>query len=966
MRRYTFVFTLLFFLFVPVHAQKIRFDHIGITEGLSNNTVYQIFQDYKGFLWFGTLDGLSRYDGYEIRVFRHSHLNTNTLSGNRVTGIYEDKRRDLWLFDEFSSHLSRFNPQTEKFYTYYLDKLVSGSVSNMTSVYEDEVGNMWAKTHQGQFFKYHPSTDTFIYSPNTVSKSMVALTDKPELKALTEAFDDFLKKNKRNFDSQSVGIKKIVIDKAEKFWIATRYDGLYSAERTDAGFTFISHLHQENDFSQVPVEEINDILEDKSGVIWIGTKNRGLYQYARDKYKFDHIAQVQTTTGKYNLGAVRAITEDKQGKLWIGTNDEGLWCLDRKTGWAVQYQAKAEQKNTLGHRFVRSLWTDPKGIIWVGHYGGFSRYNANTDDFTRIIYNSAKLPEDTRIYDFDKSTDETLWLAGWGVLLQYNLRRDTFRAVVPNTDPSLGLTNDRLREILVDPTGKIQFIASEKGISRFDTVLKRFVSYKFNPNDPQSLPSNNVFHVFQDSKKRIWIGTADGLAEYNLHTNQFTTFATNEGLPGALVFGILEDEKGYLWLSTTNGLAKFDSIHKKFRNYDVWDGLQSNEFLENGFFKTNTGEMIFGGVNGINIFKPEAITDNLLSPAIALTGLKFFNKQVIIGEKTGYQQHLERNITFVDELILSPEQRFFSIEFTALHFVNPRKNKFAYKLEGFDEDWIYRTADVRFASYTNLPPGNYIFHVKACNSDGIWNENGITLKITVQPPFYVSWWFFMLVGFGILLLAFWLYRSRIDTVKKQESIRAIQLESELNFLKSQVNPHFLFNTLNNIYALCLLNSPYAATMVGRLSDMMRYMIYDCNADRVSLQKEIEYLTNYMDLHKLKSDKELNVQLVIEGNPEKVKIVPLLLINFLENSFKHGDIHFNREGYIYINICVEMNIVTFLIHNSFRRKPRFPVTKESIGLANVKQRLNLLYPNQHSLKIVSNDTIFEVELKLVLA
>jgi hypothetical protein len=373
--------------------------------------------------------------------------------------------------------------------------------------------------------------------------------------------------------------------------------------------------------------------------------------------------------------------------------------------------------------------------------------------------------------------------------------------------------------------------------------------------------------------------------------------------------------------------------------------------------------MFFGGINGLNLFRPENVADNPYAPQVAITTIGVFD-QSLSGVALFNETDIHQKVRDQSEIILTPDQRSVSFEFVALHYVNPQKNKYAYMLEGFDETWTYRDANARFANYTNLEPGTYAFWVKASNSDGIWSD-GVRLKIIIQKPFYASDWFITIATLTLLTIGILSYRWRIATVKKQQSRKAIQLESELNFLKSQVNPHFLFNTLNNIYALCQVNSRNAAPMVGKISEMMRYMIYDCTSDLVPLQRELDYLKNYIDLNQLKSNRKLNASIEVVGNPNGLKIAPLLLINFLENSFKHGDLNLNGDGFIKVHLAIRGLELVFSVRNSFRDSPPSREEQTGIGLENVKHRLSLLYPGRYSLMIDKNNSIFEIELKLKL-
>ena len=945
-------------------AQPFRFDRLTLADGLSNNTVFCVHQDKQGFLWFGTFEGLNRYDGYEIKVYKHDWLQPHSLSRNKVTRIFEDKNQDLWVCDADEPILHRFERKTEKFkaYSIYVQPALQEG-NEIESIADDEAGNVLVGTRKKGCFRYDPTHDCFIHVQNPVQVRQPFLV-KSNHEALLEALDDFLKKRKSEFTSSSIGLKKIIIDTDGNYWVATKYDGLYSARQEQDGFHFTAHLHEKNGFSQVNSEEIHDLFEDRSHVVWIASKYGGVYRYSKDHYKFQHLEKMLVNGNQVLIGTVRAITEDKNKNLWIGTNNEGLFCLNRLTQKAVLYKCNPLDNRTVGHRLIRSLFTDSAGTVWVGHYNGFSRFNLLTQDFKRFLckpFQPNGLPEGIRVYDFKQGKNATLWLAGWDMVLHFDPLTAHFQTFVPQNVYASG----NVRELLLDDSGQLQWCIGEKGLGFFDTHLNQIHTKPDAGFLADKLPSNNLFHIFCDSKNRIWIGTAEGLVLFNRTGTAFTTFSSKDGLPGTSVLGILEDAKGCLWLTTTKGLSQFDPEKKIFTNYDERDGLQSNEFTENAFFQTRFGEMIVGGVNGINLFRPDKISINPVPPQLVITKLKISDKPVNTGDTTESGIVLRESVFTTKEIVISHEQRFFSLEFAGLHFVNPQKNRYAYKLEGFDEDWIYRDAQVRFATYTNLEHGTYYFRLKAANSDGVWNEEGITLKIVIKPPFYATWWFMGVSGLLIVGVGIMVYRRRVKMVSYQKSVKAMQLESELNFLKTQLNPHFLFNSLNNIYALCQVNSLNAAPMVGKLSEMMRYMIYECNADRVPLHKEIEYLNNYIELHQLKSDKELNTQLVLDGNIEKFRIVPMLLINFLENSFKHGDIHFNQQGYIFIHIRVQENVMIFQISNSFRDKQHFGSSIKGIGLENVKHRLNLLYPEKHTINILKNDSIFDLKLTLLL-
>ena len=959
-------YLVLFLLFITLSeyssGQQIQFDKMSISEGLSSNSIYCIFQDSRGVIWIGSLDGLHRYDGYSLKIYKHNTLDPKSLSNNRITLIYEDSRRHLWLYDEFTSAMNRYIPETGEFVHYYLDQLAGGELEVLDSLYEEPNGNIYIKSKLGYQLRYLASKESFeiLQKGTRVSNDW---NDKPEWRDFLQHFGHYLESVTSSFNTHTIAIRKIFRDSEDRIWIATKYDGLYTATKESSGWQFVGHLHNREDSKLIGSEEVNDVFEDRSNVIWIGTKTDGLYTYSKHKYKFEHLKEVTLPEGSFTLGRVRAIAEDASKNLWISVNDQGLLKANRAKGSGVLYKPDPANAKSLGHRFIRTLWISPDKQLWIGHYDGFSLYHPLSDNFTQYRFASNKQPE-TRVFDFETGKDKTYWIAGWDVIMNFDKEKNQFTVISRSESKGMDFISENIREVLADDEGELWIAAGEKGLSIYDKQTQRFTTLRANPSDPNSLPSNNIYDVYKDSRKKIWVATADGLCHYDYKSMRFKTYTVHDGLPSNFILGMLEDNHGFLWLSTTKGISKFNPENGTFKNYDVSDGLQSNEFTENAFFKNEEGVMFFGGTNGISIFHPDQAPDNPTPPQAAITNLKVYDKP--LAEVESFDTEKINKLLLANEaVLLGPKQRYISVEFVAYHYVNPQKNNYAYMLEGLDEAWTYRDANARFANYTNLEPGNYTFKLKVANSDGVWSDEVIRLPIIIEPSFYTTGWFISLLIVFSLLLGVVTYKRRIEVVKKQQSMKSIQLESELNFLKSQVNPHFLFNTLNNIYALCQVNSRNAAPMVGKVSEMMRYMIYDCNAHVVFLQKEIEYLQNYIDLNLLKTNKKLNVSFQVQGDVSGLKIAPLLLINFLENSFKHGDSYSNGNGFIDTKIIIDGMEMNFIIINSFKEKRNDKQTRQGIGIENVKHRLNLLYPDRYKLRIEKNISTFEVELKLQL-
>jgi len=432
---------------------------------------------------------------------------------------------------------------------------------------------------------------------------------------------------------------------------------------------------------------------------------------------------------------VRAILRDRRGNLWLGTDKGGLSRLDPETETFTHYRHDPGNPASLSSDTIYSIHEDKNGMLWIGtRTGGLNKFNPDTEQFTHYKHD----PDDPR-----------------------------------------SLADDFIYKIYEDRAGTIWLGTYTGGINRFVPGAKNglpltFENYKHDPADPQSLSNNCVLTIYDDRVGRLWFGTAGGGLNRlirNDSTDSGTTFirySERDGLPSNFVYGILEDHDGFLWLSTNTGLSKFDPLTGTFKNYDVRDGLQSNEFNGGAYFRDSTGQMFFGGIKGFNAFYPGQIRDNPYVPPIVITDMMLFNRPIPIGRCADGRLILEQSITETESIQLSYRDHVFSFEFAALNFSNPEKNRYRYLMEGFDENWI-DAGTRRFVTYTNLNPGDYIFRVTGSNNDGVWNEEGTSLRITIHPPFWRELWFIVAAGSIFLLLLYAGYRRRMAQIEKRKT-----------------------------------------------------------------------------------------------------------------------------------------------------------------------------------------------------
>ncbi|MFH2001346.1 MAG: two-component regulator propeller domain-containing protein, partial [Planctomycetota bacterium] len=369
----------------------------------------------------------------------------------------------------------------------------------------------------------------------------------------------------------------------------------------------------------------------------------------------------------------------------------GLNRLNVETSRFTRYGPDPNNPDNLNDDIVNAVYVDHNGDVWVGTKNGLNLFDRSKNGF--IVYKN------------------------------------------DSNDPA-SLSDDDVRCILEDRFGTLWVGTRNGGLNKFDPSTKKFIRFQYDPENPDSLSDNRLFCIMEDSSGLLWLGTrGGGFNRFDPVSGNFSRFTEEDGLPNNVVYGIIEDDRGMLWLSTNNGLAAFDPNTKRFRTYDVTDGLQSNEFNFGAYFKGRDGEMYFGGLNGFNVFHPANIKDNPYVPNVVITDFQIFNKSIPVGEWENGRVVLEQSITETDHLFLSHADNVFSFEFSALHYSMPEKNEYAYIMEGFEKDWNY-VGNRNFVTYTNLSPGKYTFRVKGSNSDGIWNETGVFLIITIKPPLF--------------------------------------------------------------------------------------------------------------------------------------------------------------------------------------------------------------------------------------
>ena len=805
---------------------------IGVSGGLSQSVVNCIMQDQQGFLWFGTQDGLNRYDGYDIRIFKHSAADTATLSDNSIWSLCRDRSGDIWI-GTMHGGLDRYSVAHDRFVHSVHNPADSTSISenNVTSVFQDSHGALWVGTLNSGLNRLDPGASGFVRFRHNPADS-TSLSDNAVWSICEDGngdvwvatwrglnrydqesgrFEQFRHDPRNPSSLASDNVRTLLVDRRNRLWVGTWGGGLDRFDRRDG--KFIHHRRQGGSAAGLGSSKIYSLLQDGKGILWVGTGDSGLVRldlstgaiarYAHDpvdgkslsdnvvtslyeddagslwigtgaggvsrfdwlKNRFVHYRDDPNTPDDLTGNDVWSILEDHTGDLWIGTYGNGLNRYDRERGRFTLYRNNPKDPGSISHNTVLALCECRNGDLWVGtEGGGLNRFNRATGRFTRYAHDSRNpysLIAD-EVTTIREDREGLLWIGTNGSGLdRFDPVTGKFTHFRPAPRDSAGLATGAIMTVFEDRAGVIWVGTWGGGVCSYDRARNTFRRYQHSVEDSTGLNNPSVLSIYQEQSGIFWFGTyGGGLNRYDPLSRVYTYVTDAAGLPSNVVYGIIPDAHGNLWLSTNRGISRFDPRAGTLKNYDVDDGLQGNEFNMGSFFRTGKGEILVGGINGVNAFFPDGLQDNPYVPPVYLTSFKVFDKNV----------RLEDAITVTRQMELSYAQNFFSFEFVALNYTSSDKNTYAYMLEGLDEEWI-QAGTRRYASYTNLDPGSYVLRVKAANNDGRWNEEGIRVAVTITPPYWRTWWFIVIAAGAIIALAIVLYRYRVKKLLEIERIR---------------------------------------------------------------------------------------------------------------------------------------------------------------------------------------------------
>ena len=847
------------------------FKQLTDADGLSQSTIFAMIQDRDGYLWFGTIDGLNRYDGYDFRVYVNDASIPSSISDNFISALCEDTDGFIWV-GTVNGYLNRFDKKTEVFKRYFVNDFFEtiknpatdfydyplafsrNQTNTITAITEDKDGNLWIGTWGKGLIKFDRKNGRASHFHNDPNDPLSLSSDL---------------------------VIDIISDRDGEIWIATFGGGLNKLARDDSNNNdqlkarstkFLRYRSIENNNSALSDDKTISLFEDINGDIWIGTFYGGLNRLdannktlTPDKAKFKSYQENNKLSNSISDNTIMAITQDSEGYLWIGTFGGGIDRYDIRTQTFTSFSKLSNHQNSFTDVEILSLFIDRSGILWAGSHLGegvtkIQKYYSKFESINSRSVGRLKLNDDV-VWSLFKDSKDNLWVGTYrGGVNVLNFDANQTKVYRRTPDQSNGISDNHIRSITEDKLGNIWIGTYSGGLNRIDRAgqkvetfnnepgnsnslsanqvldiyvesekeiwvatfggglnkltfaentseVPEFKSYKNDPSDRHSLSDDRVYCILKDSKENFWIGTyggglnkfdsekgifevvsldtqssqsafndkilslhessngmlwigtsGNGLNQFDPIANSVINFSLAQGLTSSVVYGILEDSNSNLWLSTDDGIFLFNSSTEKFAQFGIEDGVQSLEFSGGAYFKDSNGIMYFGGINGLNYFNPDSITINQYVPPVVISNIKVMDVRVN-GEP--------------DELILSYDQNFISIEFSALDFSMPKRNKYSYILEGFQKSWISTGGSNRTATYTNLPSGEFTFMVKGSNSDGIWSDNAATIRIIINPPFYQTWWFVTLV---VMIIVFFIYYLGTIRVKSQLEIEKLKLK----------------------------------------------------------------------------------------------------------------------------------------------------------------------------------------------
>ncbi|WP_291723163.1 two-component regulator propeller domain-containing protein [Bernardetia sp.] len=976
---------------------KLRVEQLSIDQGLSQNTVNAMIQDSEGYLWIGTDDGLNRYNAYDVTIFRHKREDSLSIIDNQIMSIYEDTNHNIWIGT--IAGVSIFDRKTQSFKSFYKKEgdpntLVDNEVKAITEdkegfiwlgtanglskydynnnsftnfvaseedstmlgsndiakLYVDKANNLWIGTNsfgvnrwssdrsEKKLYRYNRSDTTSLwgfggYDIKEDADGNIWIASEGGFNQYNPNIDGF---DRYRYQGKSYSLQSFTLGSNNTFWGAG-HDYIYKLDLKTK--EVIRYRTSFDALGQMPA-----IVRTKENVIWVASRNLGAIKYDPLTNQFDYYYYEIGNKNSLPQRNVWAMLKDSEGIVWVSTNN-GFARIDRSGVIPKYYNIYGgEGKNDLKDSKTGALLETNEGQLWVATGADISRLVSFSEKGgAKFVTLEADLKDSTtvqrQILNLLQDKQGTVWVGTF----------DGFYKMTPSQRNEFGyeaqhfLDDEDIWTTYEDRSGILWLGTAQGLIKVIRDENNTPIDYKYYKHDPENLKSvshNTVRAIAEDSKGNFWVGTTNGLNIMNRETGEFEHWGQRNDLANYAIYGILVDEKDNLWISTNFGLMRLlgdDSIDdaKRMTNYNPKDGLQSSEFNSGAFFKAEDGEMFFGGIQGLNAFYPQNIKASMYVPPVVMTDFKVLNRSVGIQSLGNPDSPLKVDISQTEEMTLTYEDRVVTFEFAAINFRRPEKTNYSYILEGFDKDWN-EVGSRRFATYSNLPAGNYTFRVKASNSDGIENKEEIAIKIKVLPPWWKSWWFLTIATLSVLGISFGFYKSRMNAVKRQNDTlerlvgertaeigqQNLKLESQKTEIeRSYSNIRVLSEIGQKITSILDLDTVISSVYeyVNELTDATAFGIgiYNPNKERIDFRGFIENGERIPDSYDNITDENKLSVVCLTRNED------IIINNFAKEHTKYiSEVSLDRVGdmyqsIIYLPLLLEGKIVGVLTVQSHK-------------------------------------------------
>ncbi len=935
----------LFLLFclcqTPLLAQKpYFFEPITTNNSLPHQTIYRILQDKKGFIWFGTRRGLLRYDGYACRAFDEMMGNTDDFLAKEIHALMEDSKGNLWV-GTYSGDVCIREASTGQFKT--LNNTTTHKIlinKRIQSFFEDKTGRIWIGTLDDGVLVYDPKTQNITHF-NTANSALLTnavfafAQDKKGRIWVAAAgeginyFDEVTQTFKQRFaDVPNLnGYQKTLLLEGENLWIGTDGTGLYRLNvRTDS----IKHFAAQTDGKSVNsnavmrltftkneelliatdggglnvldtktavfkaykndnltagtlnTNALYDVCVDRDDNVWVATFNGGVNVHKAHHVRFEHFSYTGKRANELTNRSVLGLCQTADKTIFVGTDGGGLNIFDRKNNRFSIVNNPTKVQNKV----VKTIFEDQQKRLWLGYFnGGLALYDRKNNSFKHYLSNPTDplSISNNSVWSIAEEASGQLWVAtvGNGVNL-FNPQTGQFQRFFHHDNDPTSLSNDGIQVVFVDKKNNVWIGTERNGLNLYNREKNNFTHFQHQKNDPLSMSSDFIRAIFEDSRGRLWIGTDGGGLNLWSGDGKFKHYTTKNGVISDAIVGISEDKNAHLWLSSYEGIARFDMEKDSFQNFKfnkTLDG-QSNQFNQSAILKTANGELLFGGINGLNSINPDTITSNALKPRIVFTDFKIFDASILRGSFDG-RTIFEGDLNETRRVNLSYKDNAFAIEFAALDFTESSRNQYAYTMENFDKVWHFSPAEQRLVTYTNLDAGTYTFRVRGTNSNGEWSDNQAVMRITIDPPFWKTWWFrllMLLLFVSLSVLAFRIYVQRRETILKQ---RVLESEQEILSLTNQ-------QLASEQAILSLQNDKLATEIDTKNNELMAKAVQMAHKNEllIGIKDDLETIKTASEMERLKSLKTLSRTLESEIENKENWDQFLLYFNQTHQDFIH--------------------------------------------------------------------------------